>query len=101
MVIRTVPASRASTFAILRVKRVKAVGLFGTLATRSKVNTTSSAVSGVPSENRTPGRSVKSHSVGLAIDQRSASRGWTAPVASCLVSASKMESDTCMFGDST
>jgi hypothetical protein len=41
------------------------LGEFGTLGTRSMVKITSSAVSGVPSWNFTPGRSVNSHVVSL------------------------------------
>ena len=42
---------------------------------RSKLNTTSSAVNGVPSWNLTPGRSLKRHVVGLTCVHDSASDG--------------------------
>ena len=42
---------------------------------RSKLNTTSSAVNGVPSWNLTPGRSLKRHVVGFTVVHDSASAG--------------------------
>ncbi len=43
----------------------KLEGLFNTFGMRPKVNTTSSAVNGVPSVKVTPSRSLNSHTVGL------------------------------------
>ena len=75
---RKVSGSTISSLVTCRVIRVKGEGLFGTLAARSKVKTTSSAVKGEPSWNVTPGRSLNSHTVSPTGFHDSASAGTAA-----------------------
>ncbi|MNZ98433.1 hypothetical protein D3C78_1177160 [compost metagenome] len=74
VVMRTVMGSTASVFSTDPRYSVKGDGLLGTLGTRSYVNTTSSAVNGVPSENFTLGRSLNVQTLPSTV-QDSASAG--------------------------
>ena len=69
---------------------MKGEGLFGTLAARSKVKTTSSAVKGEPSWNLTPGRSLNSHTVSLIVFHAVARAGTGNCLSSLAISGSKM-----------
>jgi hypothetical protein len=72
---RKVSGSTISSLVTCRVIRVKGEGLFGTLAARSKVKTTSSAVKGEPSWKVTSGRSSNSHTASPTAFHDSASAG--------------------------
>ena len=88
---RRVSGSTISSLVTCRVIRVKGEGLFGTLAARSKVKTTSSAVKGEPSLNVTPGRSLNSHTVSPTAFHDSASAG----TGSCCASLATSGSNRC------
>ena len=90
VVMRKVSGSTISSAVICRVTSVKGDGLFGTLAARSKVKTTSSAVKGEPSWNLTPGRSLNSHTVSLSVFQETARPGIGSCLSSLAISGSKM-----------
>lgn len=97
VVTRSVIGSTASVLATDPRYSVNGDGLFGTLGTRSYVNTTSSAVNGVPSENFTPGRSLNVHTLPSTV-QDSASAGTGLSWASVATSVSKMVWEICVFG---
>jgi hypothetical protein len=86
-----VSGSTISSRVICRVTSVNGEGLFGTLAARSKVKTTSSAVKGEPSWNFTFGLSLNSHTVSLIVFHETARPG----IGSCLSSFATSGSNRC------
>src|SRR6267142_3368524 len=74
-------------------------GLLGTVGTRLKVASTSSAVKSVPSWNFTPLRSLNSQVVSSTARQLSASPGFRCCCSSCFTSGSKKCFDMPLFGE--
>src|SRR5690606_10128741 len=97
VVMRTVRGSTASVLATEPRYRVKGDGLLGTLGMRSYVNTTSSDVNGVPSENFTSGRSLNVQTLPSTV-QDSASAGCGCSFESARTSGSNSVWDICVFG---
>jgi len=60
------------------------------LSARSSVNFTAAASSGVPSWNRTPGRSLKRTRVGEITSHDVASFGWSSSFSSIAINDSRM-----------
>ena len=94
---RTVSGSTASTFSIFCRYTLYEDGLLGTLPTRSSVNTTSADVNGEPSENLTPGRSLKVQVLPLAVHD-CARQGLGTRSASAQTIASNSVCDNWMLG---
>jgi hypothetical protein len=95
---RIVWLSTISLATIGRVNVVNGPGLVVSVAGRSIENSTSSAVSSVPSLNRTPLRSLNSQVVGSTGRHDSARPGTSRTSSSTCVSASKTCQATLLFG---